>query len=136
MENVGIFCAHLEYISAIRFLIYGHLVYFFPFWYIVSRKIWQPCLTVMRRNPFLHKVNSFPIQVCKTASEKNGKKSDFFFFFFRGRFGTTKIRRPVNSSTRIFVDQTFVNLKNMAKISPPCALDFVYPACQPAAGVR
>jgi hypothetical protein len=40
--NVGIVYAHLEYIG----IFYGHfvilLVYCPPFWYIVSRKIWQP----------------------------------------------------------------------------------------------
>jgi hypothetical protein len=30
MEDVSIF--------------YGHLVYFPPFWYVVPRKIWQPCM--------------------------------------------------------------------------------------------
>jgi hypothetical protein len=34
-------------------------------------------------------------------------------------FGTTKIRRPVNSSTRIFVNRTFVYFINMAKIRRP-----------------
>jgi hypothetical protein len=29
MEDVGIF--------------YGHFGVFFPFWYVVPRKIWQPC---------------------------------------------------------------------------------------------
>jgi hypothetical protein len=24
-------------------IFYGHLVYFSPFWYVVPRKIWQPC---------------------------------------------------------------------------------------------
>jgi hypothetical protein len=48
MENVGMFYAHVEYIKAIG-IFYGHLVfcgnlvYFPPFRYIVSRKIWQPC---------------------------------------------------------------------------------------------
>jgi hypothetical protein len=61
-ENVGTFCDHLEYFVAIWLYIYpdrgmfcGHfgifpiLVFFsyfgifFPIWYIVPRKIWQPC---------------------------------------------------------------------------------------------
>jgi hypothetical protein len=25
-------------------IVYGHLVYFFPFWYFLPRKIWQPSL--------------------------------------------------------------------------------------------
>jgi hypothetical protein len=42
MENVGIVYDHLEY------MYYGHIWWSFdkfpPFWYIVSRKIWQLCL--------------------------------------------------------------------------------------------
>jgi hypothetical protein len=49
METVGIFFGYLEYISAIWYMLwpFGNLVtiwYIFPpFWYIVSRKIGQPC---------------------------------------------------------------------------------------------
>jgi hypothetical protein len=41
MENVGIFYGHLEYITAIGYILWslGKLV---VIWYIVSRKIWQP----------------------------------------------------------------------------------------------
>jgi hypothetical protein len=61
MQDVGIFYGHLEYFIAIWNILwpfgkfYSHLVYFtdicdilgpfgtfFRFWYIVSRKIWQP----------------------------------------------------------------------------------------------
>jgi hypothetical protein len=28
-------------------IFYGHLEYFFPFWYVASRKIWQPWYTPM-----------------------------------------------------------------------------------------
>jgi hypothetical protein len=48
MENLDIFYDHLVYFTAIEnilwpFVIFcGHLVYFSPFWYFVSRKIWQP----------------------------------------------------------------------------------------------
>jgi hypothetical protein len=56
MDDVGIFYGHLVYFTAI-WCIYGHLVYSlpcgmymycsfgvgFPFWYVVTRKIWQPC---------------------------------------------------------------------------------------------
>jgi hypothetical protein len=32
------------YLSKWSFVIfYGYLVYFFPFWYVLARKIWQPC---------------------------------------------------------------------------------------------
>jgi hypothetical protein len=50
MENVGLFYGHLEFITD-RHLAYlmaifgdlprGNLVYIYPFWYILSRKIWQ-----------------------------------------------------------------------------------------------
>jgi hypothetical protein len=36
----GIVLGHLEYLHN------GSLVYLFPFWYVVRRKIWQPCLEV------------------------------------------------------------------------------------------
>jgi hypothetical protein len=42
MENVGIFYGRLEYFMVV-WKCSGNLVYFRPFWYIVSRKIWQPC---------------------------------------------------------------------------------------------
>jgi hypothetical protein len=49
MENAGILYGHLEYftVNLVYFmaiwLCCGYLVYFPSFWYIVSRKIWQPC---------------------------------------------------------------------------------------------
>jgi hypothetical protein len=49
IENVGIFYGHLQYFTAIWNILWplgnvmnGNLVYFSPFWYIVSRKIRQP----------------------------------------------------------------------------------------------
>jgi hypothetical protein len=48
MEYVGIFYGLLAYFTAIRYIFSSHLVnftafgYIFPFWYIVSRKVWQP----------------------------------------------------------------------------------------------
>jgi hypothetical protein len=48
MEDGGIFYGHLVYINAILTTLgsiciyYGYLVYFYPFWYFVPRKIWQP----------------------------------------------------------------------------------------------
>jgi hypothetical protein len=54
-KDVGIFYGHLVYFTAIWSIslafgiFYGHLVYFvahfgkfFPFWFVVPRKIWQP----------------------------------------------------------------------------------------------
>jgi hypothetical protein len=63
MEDAGIFRGHLAYFMDIWSILwtiglfYGHLVYFMdecicgslvyfsPFWYVVPRKIWQPCLS-------------------------------------------------------------------------------------------
>jgi hypothetical protein len=48
MEDGGIFYVHLVYFSAICNILWplgiftGHLAYFFPFWYVVASKIWQP----------------------------------------------------------------------------------------------
>jgi hypothetical protein len=48
MENLGIFYDHLVYFTAIVNVLWpfgilcGHLVYLYPFWYFVLRKIWQP----------------------------------------------------------------------------------------------
>jgi hypothetical protein len=42
-------CGHVEYYRTIRYIscpfgiFCGHLVNFSPFWYVVPRKIWQPC---------------------------------------------------------------------------------------------
>jgi hypothetical protein len=51
MEHVNILYSHLVYFTAIVNILYpfgifhGYLVYiFFQFWYVVPRKIWQPCL--------------------------------------------------------------------------------------------
>jgi hypothetical protein len=42
MENVGIFYVHLDhYFMAILNILWPFGT-FFPFWYIVPRKIWQP----------------------------------------------------------------------------------------------
>jgi hypothetical protein len=59
MENVGICYGHLEHFTAIWYILwpFGNVVviwlYFFPFWYIVSRKIWQPWLVVITNWPIL-----------------------------------------------------------------------------------
>jgi hypothetical protein len=53
----GTFYGHLEYVTAIGYILVpfdnfpsGDLVYFSPFWYTVSRKIWQPwCRVISRR---------------------------------------------------------------------------------------
>jgi hypothetical protein len=49
MEDVGIFYGYFDYFPAISYIscsygiFCGHLVHISPFWYFVSRKIWQPC---------------------------------------------------------------------------------------------
>jgi hypothetical protein len=51
MENVVIFSGHLEYLRPLG-IIYCHLensvviLYIFPFWFVLQRKIWQPCPSV------------------------------------------------------------------------------------------
>jgi hypothetical protein len=56
MEDVGIFYGHLVYFTDIRYILWplvtfsGSLVYLFPFWYVVARKIWQPCSQIDVKN--------------------------------------------------------------------------------------
>jgi hypothetical protein len=48
MEDDGILYRHLVNFTVLCYILWafgivrGNLVYFFPFWYIVPRKIWQP----------------------------------------------------------------------------------------------
>jgi hypothetical protein len=48
MEDYGLFYGHLVLFTVFCYLLWtfgivrGNLVYFFPFWYFVPRKIWQP----------------------------------------------------------------------------------------------
>jgi hypothetical protein len=48
MEDVGIFYGPLVHFTVFCYILWtpgtvpGNLVYFFPFWYFVPRKIWQP----------------------------------------------------------------------------------------------
>jgi hypothetical protein len=50
MENVGIFYGSLGYTTTILYIFWPfgilRVIWYIltPFWYIVSRKIWQPCL--------------------------------------------------------------------------------------------
>jgi hypothetical protein len=52
MEDVGIFYVHLVNFPAISHILWPFgifstvLVHFYPFWYVVPRKIWQPCFKV------------------------------------------------------------------------------------------
>jgi hypothetical protein len=42
MEDHGIFFGHFCYILWTFGIVRGNLAYFYPFWYFVPRKIWQP----------------------------------------------------------------------------------------------
>jgi hypothetical protein len=48
MEDIGIIYGHLVHLTVFCYILWtydivcGNLVYFFPFWYFVRRKIWQP----------------------------------------------------------------------------------------------
>jgi hypothetical protein len=41
--TLGPFYGLLLYFCDIWYIVRGNLVYIFPFWYFVPRKIWQPC---------------------------------------------------------------------------------------------
>jgi hypothetical protein len=49
LVDVGIFYGHLVHFTVFCYTLWafdivrGNLLYFFPFWYFVLRKIWQPC---------------------------------------------------------------------------------------------
>jgi hypothetical protein len=58
MEIVGIFYVHVEYITAIWYILWS-LGNFVIIWCIVSRKIWQPCWGVNQR-PGSHKQSNVP----------------------------------------------------------------------------
>jgi hypothetical protein len=64
MEGVGLFYGHLIYFTVFCYILRtfgiarGNLVYLFPFWYFVPRKIWQQCGgTPLNR---LHRIRGFP----------------------------------------------------------------------------
>jgi hypothetical protein len=50
MGQVGTFCGHLVYFTTISYVLgsfgifHGLWTHFSPFWYVVSRKIWQPLM--------------------------------------------------------------------------------------------
>jgi hypothetical protein len=52
MKDVGIFYGHLVHFAVFSYILWTFGTYrswkfgiFFPFWYFVRRKIWQPCAT-------------------------------------------------------------------------------------------
>jgi hypothetical protein len=65
-------------------IFYGHLIYFFPFWHFVPRKIWQPCLDRPRV-----RVN------CGDRSEDSFFL--FFLLFFRGKNLDESLKLKVKS---------------------------------------
>jgi hypothetical protein len=56
IKDVSIFYDHLVYFTAFGYILwqygifYGCLECFPPFWYVVPRKIWQPCLLPTHNN--------------------------------------------------------------------------------------
>jgi hypothetical protein len=92
IENVGIFYGQCFYLLAKRYIVWsigtfcGHFVYFFPFWYALPRKIWQPCavswvlssLTVVRRDSL--RLGFVIIEAKKTERTLCNNKSGHYFF--------------------------------------------------------
>jgi hypothetical protein len=77
----GIFCGYLEYFVAIWniLLLFG---IFFTFWYVVARKIWQPCC-VRARRWWRIKAKSFSLLFRVT---RLGRKFVHWVIVFFGRY--------------------------------------------------
>jgi hypothetical protein len=78
LRQFGIYYCHWVYFMAIRSFS-GSLVFFPrfgifpPFWYIMSRKIWQPCLlNLSREKHFLHCMVSY----CDSWNSLTGKTDE------------------------------------------------------------
>jgi hypothetical protein len=62
MEDVGTFYVHLVNFPAIWHILwqfgifYPVLVHFYQFWYVVSRKIWQPCIIPLGMFSFIEDI--------------------------------------------------------------------------------
>jgi hypothetical protein len=57
MEDVGLFYGHSVHFTSIWYILWPlgiHILWLFgtfpPFWYVVPRKIWQPCSVRLSRN--------------------------------------------------------------------------------------
>jgi hypothetical protein len=50
IEDVSIYYGYLVYFTAIFYIFCGNFVSFYPFWYIVPRKIWQPFTLIVTYN--------------------------------------------------------------------------------------
>jgi hypothetical protein len=68
----GIFYCHLVHFKGIR-QFRGNLVYFLPFWYIVSWNIWQPCVEAGRRGDICPSLK----QSCQMVHLFDYQKSQF-----------------------------------------------------------
>jgi hypothetical protein len=85
MEDVGTLCGHLVYFTAIGYslwplgIFYGPLVYFFPIWYVVPRKIWQRRFVLnstggrkFGKHTFVQNITKIrQIHICSKHCEKN-----------------------------------------------------------------
>jgi hypothetical protein len=82
MEDFGIFYGRLVYFVAVRYILWpfgifcGRLVYFmviwyifFTFWYVVTRKIWQPCLSALSISQLF-----FSLAICCSLPELENSK--------------------------------------------------------------
>jgi hypothetical protein len=78
MEDGGLFYVRLVDLTAIWYfweqfsIFYFNLVYFFLFWYVVPRKIWQPCLQRRRLRARLS------LSMKNTA---NGERCYYYYYF-------------------------------------------------------
>jgi hypothetical protein len=88
MEDAGTFYDNLVYFTQILYIfwpfgiVYGHYVYFSPVWYVVLRKIWQPCSEAALNRLRTHKTSlktSFgrPEKEFRALNLKNGNGSSF-----------------------------------------------------------
>jgi hypothetical protein len=65
MEDVDIFYGQLVHFTVFCYILWtfglvcGNLVYFFPFWYFVQSKIWQPWSSTRQEFLFIIQVVSF-----------------------------------------------------------------------------
>jgi hypothetical protein len=74
--------------TAVWDILYGYFVYIFPFWYVVPRKIWQPCSWVFgyrqrereKKSNIFFTANDTPKKrTLKFLSEERGRRSECFF---------------------------------------------------------
>jgi hypothetical protein len=71
--SFGTFCGRLVHFAVIWSILWSFGIYFFPFWYVAQRKIWQP-RTPMQIGILLHRWNRF-CSSRKLSSDGCSKKS-------------------------------------------------------------